>query len=129
MYGPPSDCKGKVIGRREVCVNVSGLFMENKISWHMMRYAACLSFETPRPRGPFWQTGFRDAVMTVLSSSLDRADLGERAGNRLCLAGLGSSFGGHAPIVLASREHSPCDASQLVGHGDDQHVARGSALK
>jgi len=114
---------------KRVCVNVSGLFVENKISWHMMRYAACLSFETPRPRVPFEQTGFRDAVMTVLSSSLVRADLGERAWDRLCFAGLGSSFGGHDPIVLASREHSPCNASQLVGHGDDQHVARGSALK
>jgi len=27
MYGPPSDCKGKVL-RERVCVNVSGLFME-----------------------------------------------------------------------------------------------------
>jgi hypothetical protein len=27
MYGPPSDCKGKVL-REKVCVNVSGLFVE-----------------------------------------------------------------------------------------------------
>jgi hypothetical protein len=27
MYGPPSDCKGKV-WRKKVCVNVSGLFVE-----------------------------------------------------------------------------------------------------
>ncbi len=39
----------------------------------MMRYAAYLSFETPRPcKGHFEQTGFRCAVLTVLSSLLVR---------------------------------------------------------
>ena len=48
MYGPPSDCKGKVGGMKKVCVNVSGLFVEMSLL-AMMRYAAYLSFETPRP--------------------------------------------------------------------------------
>jgi hypothetical protein len=47
MYGPPSDCKGKVRGLKKVCVNVSGLFVEMCLL-AMMRYAAYLSFETPR---------------------------------------------------------------------------------
>jgi hypothetical protein len=52
----------------------------------MMRYAACLSFETPRPcEGPIGKTGFRHAVVTVLSSSLACADLGGRAWNRSLL--------------------------------------------
>jgi hypothetical protein len=28
MYGPPPDCKGKVVGRSTVCTNVSGLWLE-----------------------------------------------------------------------------------------------------
>jgi len=48
MYGPPSDCKGKVRGMKKVCVNVSGLFVEMSLL-AMVRYAAYLSFETPRP--------------------------------------------------------------------------------
>ena len=28
MYGPPSDCKGKVLRGGKVCVNVSGLWVE-----------------------------------------------------------------------------------------------------
>jgi hypothetical protein len=36
----------------------------------LMRYAACLSLETHRPfEGPIGKTGFRHAVVTVLSSS------------------------------------------------------------
>ena len=51
MYGPPSDCKGKVL-REKVCVNVSGLWWRF-VLLAMMRYAACLSLETPRPcEGP-----------------------------------------------------------------------------
>jgi hypothetical protein len=32
MYGPPPDCKGKVL-MKKVCVNVSGLFVEVLFSW------------------------------------------------------------------------------------------------
>jgi amino acid transporter len=31
------------------------------------------------------------------------------------------------PIVLATRQHRPCDPCQLVGCRDDEHVAWGSA--
>jgi hypothetical protein len=48
MYGPPSDCKGKVIGRRKsASMYPACLWRMNLLA--MMRYAAYLSFETPRP--------------------------------------------------------------------------------
>ena len=49
----------------------------------MMRYAAYLSFETPSAvSGPFEQTGFRCAVLTVLLSLLVRVQtsVGELVG-------------------------------------------------
>jgi hypothetical protein len=35
----------------------------------------------------------------------------------------------NCPIVLATRQHRPCDPCQLVGCRDDEHVARGSGFK
>ena len=64
--------QGKSWWMKRVCVNVSGLLMEN-VLLAIMRYAAYLSFENaPAAYGPFRQAGFRYAVVTVLSSLLVR---------------------------------------------------------
>src|SRR6266481_3204729 len=53
MYGPPSDCKGKVCRGRK-SASMYPAFMWRLSLLATMRYAAHLSFETPRPyKGPF----------------------------------------------------------------------------
>jgi hypothetical protein len=48
MYGPPSDCKGKVSRRRKSASMYPACLWRLSLL-AMMRYAAYLSFETPRP--------------------------------------------------------------------------------
>jgi hypothetical protein len=53
MYGPPSDCKGKVSRRRKSASMYPACLWRLSLL-AMMRYAAYLSFETPRPyKGQF----------------------------------------------------------------------------
>ena len=42
---------------------------------------------------------------------------------------LGGNWGWNCPIVLSGGEYRPCDPRQLVGGGDDEHVAWGSGFK
>jgi hypothetical protein len=52
MYGPPPDCKGKVLRGRK-SASMYPAFLWRFVLLAMMRYAACLSYETPRPpEGP-----------------------------------------------------------------------------
>jgi hypothetical protein len=48
MYGPPSDCKGKVCGGRKSALMYPAYWWRF-VLLASMRYAACLSLETPRP--------------------------------------------------------------------------------
>ena len=48
MYGPPSECKGKVCGGRRSALMYPAYWWRF-VLLASMRYAACLSLETPRP--------------------------------------------------------------------------------
>src|ERR1035438_215765 len=79
--------------------------------------------------GPFEQSGFRYAVLTVLSSSLiqcrPRWDKFDSAGEQNCLC---RHFLGYYSIILAGRKDCPRDPGQFVCGCHDQYISWRSAL-
>jgi hypothetical protein len=102
----------------KVCVNASGLLVRVNLL-AKMRYAACLSSETPRPHESPFKDRFQARRLTVLSSSLV---LCRRRWDRVDVALLCHDSVRDSAVLLTYGEDCPRDTCQLVGHRDDQHV-------
>src|SRR5438270_8434543 len=77
MYGPPPDCKGFEVGRRDSLRKCIRPLSGESLSGHLMMIRTCRSFKIPRSPGTRLSVQvFRHAVGLFFRLLLSSADLG-----------------------------------------------------